>query len=106
MTPTRRLCSYVAAGGLAWLVAQLGVLLCFFTYESLGRHIYLPVFWLAYWPYFLVQWFYFGFPPSRAQASAEPGWALVSLAGWITFGVLAAVFTHAFYRWRGQRSIA
>jgi hypothetical protein len=95
MSFARRLFVYCAIGAGICVASQIGLLLCFFTYELIGKYIYLPFLWLSSWPNMLLQPF---FPKALPNWLDGLGWPIncfISLLRWITLAVLAAVSVHA-----------
>ena len=94
MTFTRRLFLYCAFGAAICGVAQGCFLFCFFTYELIGKYIWVPFFWLSSWPNMIVQPFYPKTLPSWLDKLSWPISCFISLVGWVTLSVVVAVIVH------------
>ena len=100
MTFTRRLFLYCAAGAIVCVVAQVGLLFCFFTYQLIGKYIYLPFEWLSSWPNMLFQPFFPKTLPSWLDGLGWPINCFISLVGWIILSALVALVVHSILRLR------
>ena len=94
MTFNRRLLLYCAAGVIVCVVARVALLFCFFTYQLIGKYIYLPFLWLSSWPNMLFQPFFPRTLPSWLEGLGWPINCFVSLVGWIIVSVIAALLVH------------
>ena len=77
-----------------WFIAQAGELFCFFTYQIIGKYVYLPFFWLASWPNMLVQPIYPKTMPEWMQRWSWPISCGISLIGWLILSAMAALIAH------------
>jgi hypothetical protein len=77
------------------VAAQIGSLFCFFTYQIIGKYIYLPFVWLSDWPNTLLQPFFPKTLPSFLDGMGWPISCFISLVGWVALGALSAVIVHS-----------
>jgi hypothetical protein len=78
-------------------------LFCFFTYQIIGRFVYLPFSWLANWPQAIFSLFLPRTLPGWYSSFAWPIDCAVSLIGWLLIGIVAACLFHFISRRRGKR---
>jgi hypothetical protein len=94
MTFARRLSFYCMMATGACVVAQIGLLFCFFTHEWFGKFVYLPFFWASSWPNMLFQPFLNRTLPDVLQGLGWPINCFISLVGWLALACLAAISVH------------
>ena len=91
----------IAAG--VWFFSQAGLLFCFFTYQIIGRFMYLPFYWLASWPQEILFLFLPKTLPEWYGMIAWPIGCAVSLVGWLLVGIVAAGLSHFITGRRGKK---
>jgi hypothetical protein len=87
MSLTRYLIIAVFSGGLTCFLSQFVMLFCYFTYEWVGKYIYLPFYWFAVWPNVILQAIASKSFLERFYADAWPASVLASFIGWIIFAL-------------------
>ena len=94
MSLARRLFIYCAIGTGICVVSQIGLLLCFFTNELVGKYIYLPFLWLSSWPNMLLQPVFPRTTPNSLEGLGWPMNCFISLVGWLALAMFVAVTIH------------
>jgi hypothetical protein len=98
----RRLFLYCAGAIGISIVAQVGLLFCFFSYTLVGKYIYSPFYWLSNWPNMLFQPLFPKTLPDWLEGFGWPLSCLISLIGWVMLAGFVAIIIHVLSLSRSQ----